>query len=498
MSTVRVRYAPSPTGYLHIGGARTALFNWLFARRYGGSLVLRIEDTDVSRGKEGSVEGMTRGFKWLGLDWDEGPEKGGPYGPYFQSRRGQLYKEAAMRLVDSGAAYYCYCTVEELTERREAARREGRPPRYDGRCRHLSIEEQRRLEADGRRPAIRLVVPDEGATTYEDIIRGPVSFDNSTIDDLVLVRSDGMPTYNFACVVDDHSMAISHVIRADEHISNTPKQLRIYQALGWEPPRFAHVPMILAPDRSKMSKRHGATSVEEYRDLGFLPEAVVNYLAFLGWTPQGESEFLGVEEMIPQFALEDVNRGAAIYDLAKMQWVNAHYLRSMDVTEITRRAIPFYVKEGLLTEAPAGDAFHWLVKVVAAMRERVKTLAELPPATSYFFGDQFDYEEKAWQKYFAGERREQTVKVLTQARDLLASIADFTIENTEAGYRKLVEDLGISGGDLFHPTRVALSGRTVGPGLFDVITLLGRERCVERLDRAIEKAGGRRMRPAAG
>jgi glutamyl-tRNA synthetase len=492
VGSVRVRYAPSPTGYLHIGGARTALFNWLYARRHGGSFVLRIEDTDAARGKEGSVEGIARGFRWLGLDWDEGPERPGAYGPYFQSERVPLYREAVDRLLLEGKAYHCYCTPAELEARREEARLAGRPPRYDGRCHSLSDLRRGELAEEGRRPALRLRIPETGTTSYNDVIRAMVSFDNIVLDDFVLMRSDGMPTYNFACVVDDHLMAISHVIRADEHISNTPKQILIYEALGWSLPLFAHVPMILAPDRSKLSKRHGAQSVEEYRDMGFLPEAIVNYLAFLGWTPEGATEFLTLDEMVGQFALDRVTRNAAIYDLEKMRWINAHYLRTMDPELITRRAVPFYQKDGLIAADPSPALFTWLMGVVSAMRERVKTLAELPPATSYFFSAEFQYDEKAWQKYFTGEKKDKTIDLLTRARRALAqsgeTAGELTIESAEAAYRQVVEEAGSTGGDLFHPTRLALSGRTVGPGLFDLIALLGRDESLARLDRALARA----------
>ena len=308
MSDLRVRFAPSPTGSLHIGGARTALFNWLFARRQNGAFVLRIEDTDLERSTGESARGIVSGLRWLGLDWDEGPETGGAYGPYFQSQRLGLYTEAANRLLEQGLAYYCYCTQEELAERRQDAMRAGRAPRYDGRCRLLSREERVRLEREGRRPALRFHIPPDGVTVVPDAIRGEVVFSHEVLDDFIIMKSNGLPAYNFACVVDDASMKISHVLRAEEHLSNTPRQILIYRALGEPLPVFAHLTMILAPDRSKLSKRHGATSVQEFCEQGFLPEALLNYLALLGWSPEGEEEIMSLPEIVRQFSLERVEK----------------------------------------------------------------------------------------------------------------------------------------------------------------------------------------------
>ncbi|MDI3299684.1 MAG: glutamate--tRNA ligase, partial [Bacillota bacterium] len=327
-SGVRVRFAPSPTGYLHLGGARTALFNWLFARHHGGSFILRIEDTDRQRSSEASVRAITEGLRWLGLDWDEGPEAGGAFGPYFQSQRQQGYRQAAASLLERGLAYPCYCTAEELELRRKQALAEGRAPRYDRRCLRLSAAERERLEREGRRPALRLLAPDEGVTVVHDLVRGDVEFENAAVmDDFVIMKSDGFPTYNFAAVVDDAAMRVTHVLRAEEHLSNTPKQLAVYRALGLEPPAFGHLPMILAPDRSKLSKRHGAIAVEEFRERGYLPEAMVNYLALLGWSPGDEEEFFTREELVARFDLDRVGRQPAVYDVEKLTWMNAHYLR---------------------------------------------------------------------------------------------------------------------------------------------------------------------------
>ena len=352
---VRVRFAPSPTGSLHIGGARTALFNLLFARHNNGTFVLRIEDTDTERSTEESAAQIIRSMRWLDLDWDEGPEKGGDFGPYFQSQRLELYKKEVDRLLAEGKAYRCYCTPEELAERREAALKAGKPPKYDGTCRNLTAEQIEKYEAEGRKYAIRLKMPEEGQTEVNDLIRGRVVFENSVLDDFIIVKSNGIPTYNFACVIDDNAMQITHIIRAEEHLSNTPKQIQAYLALGYEIPQFAHVPMILAPDRSKLSKRHGATSVEEFREQGYLAKAIINYLTLLGWSPEGTEEIFEIDKAIKEFTLERVNKTAAIYDVKKLTWINGHYMRELDSAFVTEETIPFMIKKGIITEQEAKE-----------------------------------------------------------------------------------------------------------------------------------------------
>lgn len=478
---VRVRFAPSPTGSLHIGGARTALFNWLFARHNNGTFVLRIEDTDQERSTAASAAGIVEGFRWLGIDWDEGPEVGGPNGPYFQSERRHIYPQYVQRLLDSGAAYYCYCTPAELEARREEARRAGRPPRYDRRCANLTAEQRAAFEAEGRKKAVRLRVP-PGETVVHDRVRGRVVFNNEEIDDFVIVKSDGMPTYNFAVVVDDHLMGLTHVIRAEEHLPNTPKQIMIYNYLGWDAPEFAHVSMILAPDRSKLSKRHGAQSIQEFRELGFLPEAIINYIAFLGWSPEGDREIMSLEEMIRQFSLERINPTAAVYDIKKLTWMNGIYLREGDLDRIVDALIPFMIKSGLIEVVPSGTERAHLKQIVAVTRDRAKTLVELADAISYFYRDDFEYDEKGVRKHFDNPA---VADLLREAANELKESSDFSVAATESVYRALIERRGISGGELIHPTRLALTGRTVGPGLFDVMSLLGRERTLARLARAI-------------
>jgi len=481
--TVRVRFAPSPTGNLHIGGARTALFNWLFARHNGGSFILRIDDTDLARSTEESTRGILSALRWLGIDWDEGPVVGGPYGPYFQSQRLDIYKDMALKLIDQGVAYYCYCTPEELAQRRKEAMASGKAPKYDGRCRELSLQERKSKEAEGRKPAIRLRIPDSGETVVHDLFRGDVAFANDVLDDFIILKSNGMPAYNFACVVDDALMRISHIIRAEEHLSNTPRQILVYQALGYQLPVFAHVSMILAPDRSKLSKRHGATSVEEFRDSGYLPGALINYLALLGWSPEGEEEILSLPELVNQFTLDRVGKTAAIYDIKKLTWMNGHYLNEEDLDRIVELAIPYFQKKNLISENPSQEEMDYLRKVVEAVRSRVKTLAEVADAAEYFFVDDFSYDEKGVRKHF---RKENAAEYLAKAKEKLAALSDFTLETTEAAYRDLSEELGIKAGEIIHPTRLAISGRTMGPGLFDIMVILGKEKTLERMERAIK------------
>lgn len=483
MDKVRVRFAPSPTGYLHIGGARTALFNWFFARQHKGKFILRIEDTDTERLKEDSVSQILTSMKWLGLDWDEGPETGGAYGPYFQSERLALYRRAAERLVAEGKAYYCFCTPEELAAVREKQRESGQAFRYNGKCRDIPATEAVKRIENGEKAVIRLKIPDSGQIKVTDIIRGEVTFDFGQLDDLIILKSNHMPAYNFACVVDDAAMRISHVIRAEEHLSNTPKQVLLYQALGYELPVFVHLPMILAPDRSKLSKRHGATSVEEFRAQGFLAPAIVNYLTLLGWSPSGGQEMITIEETLSQFMLSKASKTAAVYDTKKLAWINGQYLNSLDLDEVTREALPFFLHKGFITKESATEQYDYIRQAVSVVRDRVKTLEELAEAAAYFFEDIAAYDESGERKHFA---KPGVADLLCRGRECLAEIVVFDAEHTEKAYRELIALLGVKGGDLIHPTRLALTGRTVSPGLFDVMALLGKERCLTRINRAIQ------------
>jgi glutamyl-tRNA synthetase len=475
---VRTRYAPSPTGTLHIGGARTALFSYLYARRHGGVFVLRIEDTDQAREVAGSTEAIMDDLRALGIVWQEGPDVGGPYGPYRQSERLPRYREALAALEARGLAYRCYCTPEELEAVRQAQRAAGKPPRYPGTCRALTADDYRARV--GQPYVLRLRVPDSGETIVDDLIRGRVVFDNAVLNDFVIQKSDGMPVYNFAVVVDDHDMAITHVIRGEEHLSNTPKQLLVYRALGLRPPAFAHVPMILAPDRSKLSKRHGATAVSEYRQMGILPEALVNYLALLGWSPPDGEEFFDVEEAARHFDLDRVQKTAAVYDQKKLVWMNGQYLRRLSEARLATAVRPFLAAIGIDPDHPPVRPATDLAGAIRLTRERAHTLAELAEAMAFLYQPVTTYEEKGVAKHFGPEAADR----LAMLADRLADLDPWTVAALEAEYNRLAETLGISRALLIHPTRLALTGRTVGPGLFELMEALGRTEAVARLRQA--------------
>jgi len=473
--SVRVRFAPSPTGYLHVGGARTALFNYLFAKAQGGTFILRIEDTDAARSTDEAVTAILDSMRWLGLTWDEGPEVGGDYGPYFQSQRREHYAKHAAELREKGRAYLCYCTSEELEERRQKQLARGEPPRYDRRCRTLDAAELKRREAAGMPAALRFSAPDKGETAWDDVVRGRVSFQNENLDDFVILRSDGFPTYNFACVVDDHEMAITHVIRGDDHISNTPRQILLDQAYGWTPPQFAHVPMILGPDGTRLSKRHGATSVAAYAELGFIPEAMVNFLALLGWSFDGTRELFTLRELEEVFKLERVGSNPAVFNIEKLEWMNGQHLKRLSDEERTRLAIEFLRGRGHdLSARPEA----WRTHLVLAIGDRMKTLMDAERYGAWAFLDELALDPVAWdevrEKPDSGPRLEALAERLE--RD-----SEYSLESLEAGTRGLAKELGIKAGDLMMIARVALTGRKVAPGLFEVMSLLGKDRAVSRL-----------------
>src|SRR5574344_2742704 len=418
MEEVRVRFAPSPTGYLHIGGARTALFNWLFARKHNGKLVLRIEDTDTERLKADSVSQILVSLKWLGLNWDEGPEVGGPNGPYFQSQRLDIYQKYIDQLLKEGKAYYCFCTPAELEAQREKQRQAKQPFRYARTCRDLSKEEVEKRLAAGEPHSIRIKIPVDGTMTVHDLIHGDVEFDLTQFDDFVIVKSNGIPTYNFAVVIDDYLMQITHVLRAEEHLSNTPKQILIYEALGFKVPKFGHMPMILAPDRSKLSKRHGATSVEEFRSQGYLHEAIVNYLTLLGWAPGSEEELFTLEETVKQFDFSKMSKKAAIYDTKKLTWLNGHYLNNLPLAEVVKETEPFFVESGLVTAAWIKEHQEFFNHLIDVVRVRVKTLQEVVDASTYFFKDFTEYDAKGVAKQF----KDGAAELLQYCREQLAAL----------------------------------------------------------------------------
>ena len=478
-SDIRVRMPPSPTGRFHIGNARTALYNWLFARRRGGAFVLRIEDTDPARSTQDNIAIILDSMRWLGLDWDEGPEVGGDCGPYFQSQRLHRYRRAADRLLEEGKAYPCYCAPEELEERRKQMQAQGLPPRYDRRCRALTHTEREQRAAEGRPKAIRFALPDHGAVAWDDLVRGRIEFQNSELDDFVLLRSDGTPTYLLACAVDDSAMAISHVLRGEDLISSTPRQIHVYQALGLPMPRFGHLPLILGPDRSKLAKRHGAVSVTEYRDQGYLAEALVNFVALLGWSPGEDRELLSREEMIAEFSLEDIGQSGAIFDIEKLTWMNGVYLRNLPPQEYAARARPFL--DSAL--APLPDRFDdaYIAGALLLQQERARTLADLPQLTEFFFRDPDGYDEKGERKWF---RREGAAELLAEVRETLSALESFDEPSVEQAIRGLADRRGMKAGPVIHATRLAVTGRTEGPGLFALLALLGNQRVLRRLERA--------------
>lgn len=481
-NSIRVRFAPSPTGFPHVGNIRTALFNWLFARHYGGSFIVRIEDTDVARTVEGAVKAILDGLRWLGLDWDEGPEVGGNYGPYFQSQRLAFYQDIAKRLVSQGNAYYCYCSPQRLGEMRAEQAKHKQSPGYDRYCRDLSQQERAKKEAESIIPVVRFKTPLEGQTRFNDLIRGEVVFENSTIDDFVLLKSDGYPTYHLANIVDDHLMEISHVLRAEEWLSSTPRHLMLYQAMGFEPPQFAHMPMILGPDRSKLSKRHGAVSIIEYREQGYLAEAMVNFLSLLGWSLDDKTELLSRQELIKNFSLERVSRTAAIFNRDKLNWMNGLYIRRLTAEEFFEAVQPY-----LMTDIPAGEALvsdeEYVRNILPLVQERAKTMAEVADLTQFFFVDELDYDTNL----LIGKNmsRESATQALEASQQRLGQLASFDTESLETLLRPLADELGLKASQLFGILRVVTTGRTAAPPLFQTMAVLGKERCLKRIEAAL-------------
>jgi len=474
MEKVRVRFAPSPTGYLHIGGVRTALFNWLYARHYKGDFILRIEDTDQSRSTDESIKAILDGMQWCGMDYDEGPGIGGPHGPYRQTERMDIYRQYVDKLLANGRAYRCYCTPEELEARRKDAMAAGRPPKYDGRCRDLANP------PEGKNAVIRFRADEEGKTVVEDLIKGTVTFDNTVMDDLIIMRSDGWPTYNFAVVVDDSTMGITHVLRGDDHLNNTPRQIQMYDALGLAIPRFGHMSMILGPDKARLSKRHGATSIMEYREMGYLPEAMVNYLVRLGWS-FGDQEIFSRDEMVTNFSLDTVSSSAAVFNPDKLKWINHHYINSKPPEEIAGLLVPVLEKAGLLKTPPDMD---WLTMVVVAQREKCSTLVEMAECSNYFFTEEVELDPKAKEKHLTAE----IMPVLERLIALIEGTDGYTHENLEKAFHTVMEETGLKMGKVAQPVRVALTGGTASPGIYDVLLILGRDKSLARLKKAATRS----------
>lgn len=484
---IRVRFAPSPTGHLHVGGARTALFNWLFARHNNGTFVLRIEDTDRTRSTPEANRAILDGMDWLGLDWDEGPGVDGPYGPYYQTERLKTYNEHAKRLLSEGKAYPCFCSSAELEAKRKEAEERKEAPRYDGKCRKLPASEIQKLRSSGPPCVLRFHLPPLGDTVVDDLIRGKVTFKNELLDDFVIMKSDGFPTYNFAATVDDALMDITHVIRGDDHLSNTPRQILLYQTFGFSIPKFAHIPMILGKDKARLSKRHGATSVVSYRDMGYLPEAMVNYLSRLGWG-HGDQEVFSREELIGKFSLGAVNKNPAVFDIEKLNWLNGQYIRKALPERIAdlalsdlKRAIP---KTAEMERTKEG--MEHIVRAIRCVQDRINVITDVPSLTSYFFSDSIEYEADARSKYL-NDRSVATT--LSKLRDGLLKAEPFNKHNIEAVFKNLASEMNAKLGAIIHPARAALTGRTESPGIYDVVETLGKKTTLKRIDDAVRTLG---------
>ncbi len=487
--TVRVRYPPSPTGIPHVGNIRTALFNWLFARHHGGTFILRIEDTDQSRLVTGAIGATIESLHWLGLDYDEGPDPDDPhrdigdYGPYVQSRRLHLYRGAAEQLIKSGRAYRCYCSPERLDEVRKEQQRLKQPPQYDRRCRDLSNAQREAEAARGLKPVVRFAMPLQGDTVFHDVVRGDISFQNDTQDDFVALKSDGFPTYHLANVVDDHEMRITHVMRGDEWVSSTPKHVQLYEAFGWEKPAFAHLPIILGPDRARLSKRHGATSAVEFRDKGFLPEAMFNFLGLLGWSLDDHTEIIDRDTFIKHFDLDRVLANPAVFNIEKLTWMNGVYIRELPAEELAERVRPFL--EQAIGERIDGE---FLLRIIPLVQERIKLLTEIVDMADFFFlPDQLEYAtETLLGKKFSPEPG-KAAEALDLTLNRVEKLEPWEHKALEAAIRPLADNLSLKAGDLFGLIRVAVTGKTVTPPLFETMAVLGRERTLARLRSALDR-----------
>ena len=479
---LKVRFAPSPTGPFHIGGARSALFNWLVARHADGTFLVRIEDTDLKRSTKESEENIKDSLKWLGMNWDEGIDVGGPHGPYRQTERLDLYKKEVQRLLDEGKAYYCYCSAEELEKSRKAQLDAGKTPIYDEHCRHLTEEEKAKYEAEGRKPVVRLKVRKYGVFAFDDMVRGHVEFQAAGVGDFIIMKSDGIPVYNFAVVIDDAFMEVTHVIRAEEHLSNTPRQLAIYEALGYKPPKFGHISLILGEDHKKMSKRHGATSVTEYRNMGYLPEAVVNYLALLGWTPKGEQEIFTEEELIKQFSMKRVSSNDAVFDINKLNWINFQYMKKLDADQLYDLIVPFLVKAGYVDAAVSEGKKDWLKKVIWFMKDHIYFAGQAADELRFFFEDMPELTDE---DVLAIMKAETSGKLLRAFIEDLKALETFDQAEIKKCFNACMKAQGIKGKAAYEPTRIALTGVTQGPGMFEMMELFGREKTMDRLEAAL-------------
>lgn len=488
-STIRVRFAPSPTGHLHIGGARTALFNWLYARKQHGQFILRFEDTDQTRNVEHAEQKLLRSLAWLGIDWDEGVDVGGPYAPYRQTERLHLYQPFVERLLAQGDAYYCYCSESELEADREAQLARGETPKYVGRCRNLSAEQKAAFVAEGRKPVLRFRVPEGQIVKIDDAVRGMVEFETDGIGDFIIARPDGIPMYNFAVVLDDHLMGITHVLRGEEHLSNTPRQVLIYQALGLITPKFAHISLILNQNRQKMSKRDESIIqfVEQYRELGYLPEAILNFLGLLGWAPEGEREMFTREEVVEQFSLDRIAKSPAVFDIQKLNWMSNEYMKKADAERVLELAYSHLQERGWYDAAVSLDnldqsARDWLLQLVALYQEQLSCASELPALVGTFFGERGTLDSEA----AAVMAEEHVPQVLAAFAELAHSLEEWTVEAIGALFKQVQAATGCKGKQLFMPVRIALSGQMHGRDLNKTIYLLGQQTVLQRLQETLQ------------
>jgi len=484
--TVRVRFAPSPTGYLHIGGLRTALYDYLFAKQKGGKYILRIEDTDRTRYVEDAIENLLSAMEWSGVIHDEGPflEEGkivqkGEYGPYVQSERLHIYREHIEKLLESGHAYYCFCSKERLDKVREEQKARGETTRYDGHCRNIPLEEARKRVENGEAHVVRLRLPENRDATFEDAVRGTVTMNTSELDDQVLIKADGFPTYHFAVVVDDHHMGITHIIRGEEWLSSTPKHIILYEAFGWDVPKFVHLPNILNKEKKKLSKRHGDVAVGDFRKKGYLPEALVNYIALVGWSPEGNEEIMTMDEMIEKFSFDRVSKSGGVFDIDKLNWVNSHYIKKADLDRLTNLCIPYLIEDGLIAEEEKDLKFDWVKRIVKTAQERIEYLAQISDYAKRFFGEEVKLESEEVKEVL---NQEHVKDLLNIFKEKVMNAEEINDEFGKKVFKMIQKETGIKGKNLYMPIRAALTGQLHGPDIDQVIVILGRENLIKRIE----------------
>lgn len=484
--TVRVRFAPSPTGYVHIGGLRTALYNYLFAKQKGGKYLLRIEDTDRTRYVEGAVEGMINAMDWAGIPHDEGPvlEDGqivekGEYGPYTQSKRLDIYNEHVEKLIGNGNAYYCFCSKERLEKVREEQKARGLTAKYDGHCREIPLEEAKKRAENGEAHVVRLKLPLDRDVTFTDIVRGKVTMNTNDLDDQVLVKADGYPTYHLAVIVDDYHMGITHIIRGEEWLPSTPKHVMLYEAFGWEAPKYVHLPNILNKNKKKLSKRQGDVAVEDFREKGYLPEALVNYIALVGWNPEDNEEIMSMDEMIDKFSLERVSKSGGVFDVDKLNWVNSHYIKNADLDRLTKLSIPYLIDSGLVTEKDGEERFEWIKKIVKTSQERILYMAQISEYAKRFFGEEVELEDNDVKEII---NMEQVPSLLNIFKEKVKSAEEIDEVFGKKVFKEIQKEAGIKGKNLYMPIRAALTGQLHGPDIDLIIAILGRENIINRIE----------------